>query len=105
MPRIRTDQEWMSIFEAQQQSGMTITAFCKEQGLSARTFQRRKSLLSHANVDNHFVKVQATEPESTPILEPVNCAQCSLHIGQVTLSFPSTVPTSWVAQLIRDIRL
>ena len=46
MMGVRTEEEWRSLFELHQQSGLSQSHFCQEQGLCPKYFSlRRKQLL------------------------------------------------------------
>lgn len=51
----RSKQEWMSLFEQQQKSGMTIRAFCQKHELNYQTFMARRSDLKR-NWASHNAK-------------------------------------------------
>ena len=49
---------WAKLIEAQQQSGMTITQFCQQQGIHYQTFY-------------NWAKKLKGDPEPKPVIQPV----------------------------------
>lgn len=41
----RTDAQWQALFESQRRSGLTIDAFCRREGISVSSFNRRRAML------------------------------------------------------------
>ena len=91
MPR-RTLTDWQSIIEQQQQSGLSIVAFCKQNKLNTKSFYRsRRMLRNQARTDKFLPVVVPTLPEHKIVVELENA---KLHLP------PSCEPT-WLAQLLK----
>ncbi|MCQ9091261.1 IS66 family insertion sequence element accessory protein TnpA [Vibrio alginolyticus] len=104
MSHIRPDEEWIAIFQEQQQSGLSVARFCKQNQLAPKTFRRRqKRLEEQEQKTQEFVKVEQTVTETLP--SQVIHDRCTLQTSQFTLAFPAGVSTLWLAQLLRDIQL
>ncbi|MCG9702489.1 hypothetical protein L1D19_20685 [Vibrio natriegens] len=104
MSHIRPDEEWMAIFQEQQQSGLSVARFCKQNQLAPKTFRRRKKRMEEQKQKNQgFVKVKQTVAAALP--PQVIHDRCTLQTSQFTLTFPSGVSTLWLAQLLSDIQL
>ncbi|WP_045496223.1 IS66 family insertion sequence element accessory protein TnpA [Vibrio hyugaensis] len=102
MSHIRPDEEWMAIFQEQQQSGLSVARFCKQNQLAPKTFRRRQKRMEEQKTQG-FVKVEQTVTEALP--PQVIHDRCTLQTSQFTLDFPTGVSTLWLAQLLRDIQL
>ena len=65
----RTTQQWLSLFEAHTQSGLSAAAFCRQQSLCPKYFALRKKQLLVSDTSQttsaNFVKVQTTEQSVT----------------------------------------
>lgn len=65
----RSEGEWRGLFEAQVRSGMTERGFCREQGLCAKYFGKRKKQLGWGvEVPGLSVPASSTPASSTPAL-------------------------------------
>ena len=54
----RNRQQWLTLFEKQQQSGLTAAEFCREQSIHLQTYYARRSDLRQQIKQSGFVKVQ-----------------------------------------------
>ena len=52
----RSQAEWQALIEQQKQSGLSAAAFCREQGVLAKSFYRWRSRLQ-VDRDSAFVRV------------------------------------------------
>lgn len=50
----RSKQEWLRIFAEQQQSGLSIKAFCERQGIHLQTFRARSLKLKSQHLLNQL---------------------------------------------------
>ncbi len=103
MKRIRLSYEsWQQLILQQENSGLGVSAFCAQQGLSTKTFYRRRKALrlDLAQAPRSFIKI-----ESTPVsLPPVTPAQSiTLRYGEITLSLPVSTDHSWIADLMKAL--
>jgi hypothetical protein len=88
----RTRAEWLALFEAYAQSGLTAEAFCKEHQINPKYFSLRKQQLLKA--DSPFVEAVVQSPANGEII---------LRHGKTTLSLSRDVSPVWVAQLIHAL--
>ena len=90
-----TQTQWRELIAEQAQSQLTATAFCAARGINPKYFSLRKGQLTKAAPSSTFVRVQ-TPPPATHIIE--------IATGAATLRIPSSVPTPWLADIIKAIR-
>ena len=91
----RSKQEWLELFKKHAQSGLTATAFCRNENISQRYFSlKKKKLLISTKSTNDFVKVSV--PKSTDNL--------SLEFGDIKLSWNNLPPTDWISDLIKALK-
>ncbi len=88
----RTQAEWLELFEAHAQSGLTATAFCKERQICPNYFSTRKKQL--LKPESPFVQAVVQSPSGGAI---------TLRYGKTTLSLSGDVSPAWVAQLIQAL--
>lgn len=88
----RTQTEWLSLFEAHQQSGLTAEAFCKARNINPKYFSTRKKQLLKQK--RPFVQAFVTDRSPSPI---------SLCWRDATVQFGSDISPDWVAKLIRSL--
>jgi len=102
MKRIRrTNDAWQQLIRQQEQSKMSVSAFCKQQGLSTKTFYRRRKALQPAQAEKpqRFIKVN---PGSLPVSISAS-HELSLHYQKLKLQLPSSVDACWVATLMKAL--
>ena len=93
----RTREQWLVLFQAQVDSGLSATAFCHQQGIDPNYFFQRKGSLGSepkpvSDSGAGFVELRA------PVGEAVE-----LRFGPVRLTLPSSASPDWVATLIREL--
>ena len=80
----RTQQQWLTLFQAQPDSDLSIKDFCLEQGVSTSSFYKHKALLitkPQPLLPSPFSQVQLIDPE----LE--NNHHCiKLNVGNVNIT-------------------
>ena len=93
----RSSQEWQSIIEQQEASGLSVADFCKQQQLDFKYFHARKwTLLKRLQREQirPFIKV-GTLPISNTVME--------LQVGGARLSLPLNCEPLWLAQLLKAV--
>lgn len=92
----RTKEEWLTLFDAQIQSGLTQGEFCSENGLSQKYFSIKKSKLKRTKSSaKAFVKVSV--PVATPLQSHI------LKYGAAELQMNSQVDVSYLANLLKRL--
>ena len=95
----RSDAEWQQLIEQQQRSGLSVSTFCKQHGLSSKTFYKRRPALGEAtDSTERFVKIQRP---STPAAATATTAVLQYHDSQLHL--PAGVDAQWLAQLMQAL--
>lgn len=99
----RSHAQWQKIIQQQADSGLNVVAFCQQQGLSSKTFYKRRRQL-HALADNvpatAFVKL--SRPSHQPLnREPVPAG--ILHYRQSQLHIQPGCDAQWLAQLMQAL--
>ena len=98
----RSQQEWVSIFQHQKDSGLNVQAYCEQHDLCSKTFyaHRRQTVASQksALTKTKFIKIQKTS--SATLLE--NNA-CVLHYQNCKIHLHAEIDASWVAQIMKAL--
>lgn len=90
----RTPEQWSELLQAQQASGLSMAAFCREQGIRGKSFYYwHRKRVAPASAGSAFVRV--TSP-----LRPVSA--CTLRVGAAELVLDEVSPL-WLAELIRAL--
>ncbi len=91
----RSWKEWERIFERFQSSGMTGTAFCRQEKIAKGSFEKWKKKVGQKS---KAVAVAPTFVEWPSALDPVptsRVASPSLSSGELELSLPGGVVLRW----------
>ncbi len=88
----RTLQQWLKIFQTQQDSDLSVKQFCLEQGISTSNFYKNKAIISPdtsiatTTVASPFSQIHLTESE----LKNTNpLRDIKLNIGNIELTLDS----------------
>jgi hypothetical protein len=103
MKRIhRSTEAWQKLFHQQAQSGMSVSAFCEQQGLSTKTFYRRRKALRSVPDEKPrgFISVKTG---STPAQTPASFRSILLHYREIRLHLSDSTAPSWVASLMKKL--
>ena len=91
-------QQWLDWIEEQQQSGLSIAAFCRENSINVDNFYyhhgkcRKKSL----SKKSAFVRAQLIEAPSAI----KNQLDMTLYVGRSRLQIPVNISPQWLAALM-----
>lgn len=93
----RSQQQWQTIIENQQASGLTIIDYCQQHQLSTTSFYavRKKFGLS----SSHFVRAKITQ--QVEIIKEQS--SITLTIGQANVTFPATTSATYLSQLLSEL--
>ena len=97
----RTREEWLGLFERQQESGLSVSEFCEREGINSNYFSQRRthfgwnSVVSESTADRRggFVEV----------MPPVLAGAVRLSWNEVDVEIPAGTSVSWVARLMREL--
>ena len=95
-----TQQQWLTLFQAQPDSHLSIKDFCLEQGVSTSSFYKHKALLitkPQTLVPSPFSQVQLIEPER----ENNHCIK--LNVGNVNITLNGKTDVHWLANLVGQL--
>jgi len=98
----RSQEQWQTIIEDQQTSGLTIIDYCRQQQLSPSSFYAVKKKLGLTS--GNFVRAKITQQvELTEAQE--RGETITLTIGKANVSLPSTTSATYLSQLLRALVL
>ncbi len=97
----RTPQQWLTLFETQSESHLSVKQFCLEQGISTSNFYKNKAAATPATVmRTPFSQVHLTKPE----LKNTNpLRDIKLNIGHIALTLDSKTEVNWLVNLIGQL--
>ena len=88
-------QEWMEQIKAQQESGMTVTAYCAQNGINIKTYYY------------HLRKVREQCLESGPAIVPVAVPRTTSDIriekNGLQITLPSDISPDTLLALVQDL--
>jgi hypothetical protein len=93
----RSSQEWQTIIEQQEASGLSVIAFCEQQQVDRKYFYARRHALrkqKQGKQTTSFVKVSKT---------PMDSATMLLHVSDARLTLPLSCDPLWLGQLLKAI--
>lgn len=102
---VRSEQQWLDLFNKHEVSGLSAAQFCREQMLCTRYFSKRKKQLGRPNKNlikrvkkkkpiNDFIKVSVSKP-----------SQCfCLDYGEMKLSWNELPPSQWLSDFVKTLR-
>jgi hypothetical protein len=96
----RTRAEWQALIVAQQKSGLTAAAFCRERGIPVNYFCRVRRQLQSDEVEKQvadFIPVSVSRPSAT---EKITVR----HECGASVDLPFNIAPIWVAQLLPALR-
>lgn len=93
MPRRRSTADWQQLVAEYEASGQTIHSFCKERSLSAGYFGKRRLLLRRREPVFSIGRVAAAP--TGPV---------TVQLGELSIRCDSSVPATWLAELIVALR-
>ena len=103
MPK-RSKEQWLQLLEQHAQSGLSANQFCKQNGVCAKSFSRRKKQLlsgvatKEASNPNAFVKA-AHQPEDINIIPAL-----VLQHGASQIILPPNIDSRWLASLLLALK-
>jgi hypothetical protein len=95
----RTSEQWLALIDQHKTSGLTQTAFAKQQGIDPRYFSlRKRQRLAWQQDDNHgFVELT---PNGILFCQPM-----VLRKRDVELHLPAGTDAVWLATLLKAMSL
>jgi endonuclease III len=104
----RTPQQWLTLFEIQSESHLSVKQFCLEQGISTSNFYKNKAaaipvtsmaVRETTSMISPFSQVHLAEPElkNTPLRD------IKLNIGNIELTLDSKTEVNWLVNLMGQL--
>jgi hypothetical protein len=100
----RTPQQWLTLFQKQQDSELSIKQFCLEHGISMSNFYKNKATfktqtsITTTATASPFSQVYLAESVQA---SPLNAIQ--LNIGNVQLTLDSKTDVNWLVNLVGEL--
>ncbi|NND59866.1 MAG: IS66 family insertion sequence element accessory protein TnpB [Gammaproteobacteria bacterium] len=98
----RSRAQWQSLISDQAQSGLGVAEFCKQHGLGAKYFYRKRRLLQDAKAlvpaSESFIRVSPERSPSVPVENSV-----VLQHRESRLQMPVTTDPAWLARLLQSL--
>jgi len=93
----RSQEQWQTIIENQQISGLTIIDYCQQQQLSTSSFYAFKKKLSLSS--GSFVRAKITQ--QVELIEEQ--AVITVNVGKANISLPASTSATYLSQLLREL--
>jgi len=97
----RSPSQWQVLLKAQQESRLSVTDFCRQQGLDAKYFSKRKRAFQTkgaTSTEGRFIKMKPTLSSSkVPDIGMV------LHYKETRLQITRGVDACWIADLMKAL--
>jgi hypothetical protein len=100
----RTPQQWLTLFETQRESHLSVKQFCLEHGISMSNFYRNKAAfktqtsITAPTAVSPFSQVYLAEPD-----QPIHLSAIQLNIGNVQLTLDSKTDVNWLVNLVGQL--
>lgn len=94
-----TKENWLTLIQEQQESGLPITEFCRNKNIKADNFyyHRSQHLKKNKSSASAFIRAEPTKGLTSIGGEPT---QITLYHGTHHLTLPNTISPSWLASLM-----
>ena len=100
--KFRSKSEWQSLIDQQALSGVSVTEFCKNRGLVAKYFYRKRRQLIKGKAlvpsGSSFVQVTPGHPAALPSEDGL-----LLQYRNSRLLLPATTDPAWLVQLLQSL--
>jgi hypothetical protein len=97
---MKTDkQQWLELINEQQQSGLSIAAFCRNKNIKVKYFYYHRTQHIKSNNPSAFIQAKPTR-DKRPMDSP---ASLTLHCGSGQLHLPADVSPVWLASLMKSL--
>ena len=102
----RTPQQWLTLFQSQQDSDLSVKQFCLEQGISTSNFYKNKAAFSPetsittTTMASPFSQVYLSEPEQK---KPPRLQDIKLNIGNLELTLDGKTEVNWLVSLVAQL--
>ena len=101
MRKVRSQQQWQQIHDDQQQSGLTIAAYCREHNISTSGFYAHRDNKVSAKQPvfvSTTVTKQTLTKEHQALYKPI-----VLEYSSLTLKLPANTPAQYLITLLNGL--
>lgn len=103
MRKFRSSDQWRQILEDQQQSGLTISEFCRQQKISVSCFFSQRKRHGFVNTaTSAFISTKVTKQTSTEVHRDVK-QPIVLELSAARLTLPAETPPEYLAMLLNGL--
>ena len=98
----RTQQQWLTLFQTQNSSDLSIKDFCLEQCISTSSFYKHKAILNNSSTaieSSPFSHVQLIEPDTIDTAPHI----IILNVGKVNMTLDGKTDAHWLANLVGQL--
>ena len=99
----RSVSEWQALVDAQHNSGLSVKAFCREQGLVDKTFYNQRNKLGCAPGSDGRVKLGFVKVQPSPSGVTTSSAALVLQYHSSRLELGSAASPTWLAELMKAL--
>ncbi|MDQ7049364.1 MAG: hypothetical protein Q9M92_07375 [Enterobacterales bacterium] len=96
--KYRTKTHWLALIEKQSQSGLSVSEFCRQEGLGRTYFQKKLNDFRSGKetASRVFIKAQPIKPRNSDLM-----IQIQYHHTQIAL--PTALSPRWLADFVRAL--
>ena len=101
--KIRSESQWLALFEKHETSGLSAAEFCRNEKLCAKHFSKRKQQLGWPSGQlsqtvkkqpvKDFIQVAVSEPQGN----------ITVQYRELKLSLSDLPPASWLSDLLKAL--
>ena len=88
-------QEWMEQIKAQQESGITVTAYCAQNGINIKTYYYRLRIVREQCFE--------LEPAIVPVAVPRATSDIRIEKNGLQISLPSDISADTLLALVHEL--
>jgi hypothetical protein len=102
----RTPQQWLTLFQTQSESPLSVKQFCLEQGISMSNFYKNKAAATPVTsieptaMVSPFSQVHLAEPK---LKNTTTLRDIKLNIGNIELTLDSKTEVNWIVNLMGQL--
>lgn len=97
----RSEQQWRELIDRHRESGLTLKAFCKREGLSRDWFGRKRQRLLKGSGERTAPAAGFARMRVVKAVEPIEPIE--LRYGAVVCRLPVQLPAAYLAALIKAL--
>lgn len=100
----RSSDEWRALILQQQESGLSVAAFCREHELAPTSFYSSRARLLDKSVTSPSKFIRARLTQELEQSEAIASTQAfEIFLGKVKLSLPASSSPDFLAELMRGL--